>query len=166
VGPELRDELSIGGPVGPASLERPRPPRGSIAVAERPLEPLVGGPVADEDEGFFLADPIGDGRHEAVEMLDSPALRRAGAIPAVAASGQRIGSHMAGRAMVGRHVRGQALDPGGGAIPTDDDGLSRIDPDEGASRPADGEHAGLGLDAGGHERAQAGVRSSAAARSS
>jgi hypothetical protein len=137
----------------------------SVAFEDMPVQAFVDCPRTDDEQVVVLGQPAGDVVYKSLEMLET--VRLAGVLRAATATvtNARIVPDVTGGPVASGHVRVHSFESNPVALPADDDGLPRVDPDEGAgSRPV-GSPRGVLARRRSHDRAQAGPVSASTARS-
>lgn len=103
-----------------------------ITLTNASLKALVHAARTEDEQGVVRGQAIRDVLDELPEVFE--AMWLAGRLRSAASTvaNHRVVPDMAGRVTVCGHLGVQPLDIGLIALPTDDDGLTRVDPDKGA----------------------------------
>jgi hypothetical protein len=129
--PQARHELGLGQARRGRAPDTASAPVLLVVLTDASLQVLTHGAGTDEDEVVLRRQAQRDLIDEPLEVLES--MRFSGGLgpTATAVPDGRIVADMAGGSMVGRDFRFDSFESARVLQPADDDGLSRIDPDEG-----------------------------------
>jgi hypothetical protein len=123
------DELPVGQSRGRVAGDDPCPGGMTVGVEDVMLQSVADAARTEDHQVIGRRDTRRDLRHEPPEMLET--LRFAGLLRCHAAmADRRVVADVAGRAMVGLHVRLEPLEPDLPGVPVRDDGLAKIDAEE------------------------------------
>lgn len=136
-----------------------------IALGQVPLQAFMYGARTDDEQVVVRAQPMGDLHDKSLEVLE--AVRLSGSLWATATAVAHGGivPDVAGGPVVSRNLRFHPIESSPVVLPADDDGLSRVDPHEGAGSRHLVAHREVGAARRRHERAQTGPLSASTARS-